>query len=91
VVARTKYLGKVKRRTYRAHVLGECPAPGADLFSADLPDQSCGKVIEAAPSPEGGCEMLASMLMASAETNDVRLGSTGGPRLEFRALPYPLE
>jgi folate-binding protein YgfZ len=91
VVARTKYLGKVKRRTYRAHVPGECPAPGTDLFSADLPDQSCGKVIEAAPSPDGGCEMLASMLMASAETGDVRVGSASGPRLEFRALPYALD
>ena len=81
VVARTKYLGKVKRRAYRAHVPGECPAPGTDLFSTDLPDQSCGKVIEAAPSPDGGCEMLASMLM----------GSASGPRLEFRALPYALD
>jgi hypothetical protein len=91
VVARTKYLGKVKRRTYRAHVQGNCPRPGTDLFSPDLPDQSCGKVIEAAPSPAGGCEMLASMLMSSAETGDVRLGSADGPRLEFRSLPYALE
>lgn len=91
VVARTKYLGKVKRRAYRAHVLGDCPQPGTDLFSPDLPDQSCGKVIEAAPSPAGGCEMLASMLMSSAETGDVRLGSADGPRLEFRSLPYALE
>ncbi len=91
VVARTKYLGKVKRRTYRAHVTAACPPPGTNLFSIDLPDQSCGKVIEAAPSPEGGCEMLASMLMSSAESGDVRLGSVDGPRLEFRALPYALE
>lgn len=91
VVARTKYLGKVKRRTYRAHVQGNCPRPGTDLFSPDLPDQSCGKVIEAAPSPAGGCEMLASMLMSSAETGDVRLGCADGPRLEFRSLPYALE
>lgn len=91
VVARTKYLGKVKRRTFRVHVPGECPSPGTDLFSTDLPDQSCGKVIDAAPSPDGGCEMLASMLMTSAESGDVRLGSAGGPRLEFRPLPYALD
>lgn len=91
VVARTKYLGKVKRRTYRAHVTAACPPPGTDLYGIDLPDQSCGKVIEAAPSPEGGCEMLASMLMSSAESGDVRLGSVEGPRLELRALPYALE
>jgi hypothetical protein len=91
VVARTKYLGKVKRRTYRALVQADCPSPGMDLFSPDLPNQSCGKVIESAPGPSGGCEMLASMLMSSAEGGDVRLGSENGPRLSFIALPYALE
>ena len=91
IVARTKYLGKVKRRTYRASVQSDCPQPGTDLFSPDLADQSCGKVIEAAPSPSGGCELLASMLMSSAEAGDVRVGSADGPRLRFLALPYPLE
>jgi folate-binding protein YgfZ len=92
VVARTKYLGKVKRRTYRLRLAeGNCPAPGTDLFSTDLPDQSCGKVIEAAPSPAGGWEMLASMLVSSTETGDVRLGSADGPQLEFLPLPYTLD
>lgn len=91
VVARTKYLGKVKRRTYRARLEGECPASGTDLFGADLPDQSCGKIVEAAPAPAGGCEVLASMLMSSAEGGEVRVGSAVGPRLTFLALPYPLE
>ena len=91
VVARTKYLGKVKRRTYRAHIDGNCPLPGTDLYSPDLPEQSCGKVIEAAPSPEGGCEFLASMLMASAEAGEARVGAADGPRLAFRSLPYPLD
>lgn len=91
IVARTKYLGKVKRRTYRASVQSDCQQPGTDLFSPDLADQSCGKVIEAAPSPSGGCELLASMLMSSAEAGDVRVGSADGPRLSFLALPYPLD
>lgn len=91
VVARTKYLGKVKRRTYRAHVEGSCPAPGIDLYSPDMQGQSCGKVIEAVALPEGGSEMLASMLMSSADAGDVRLGGIDGPRLEFRPLPYSLE
>lgn len=90
VVARTRYLGKVKRRTYRARVEGGCPAAGTDLFSTDLPDQSCGQVIQAAPAPTGGSELLASMLMSSAESGDVRLGSPQGPQLVFLPLPYPL-
>lgn len=91
VVARTKYLGKVKRRTYRAHIDGMCPAPGTDLYSPDLPGQSCGKVIAAAPSPEGGCDLLASMLMSSADGGEVRAGAADGPRLAFLPLPYALE
>lgn len=91
VVARTKYLGKVKRRTYRAHIDGGCPLPGTDLYSPDLPDQSCGKIIEAAPSPSGGCEILASMLMSSAEAGEVRVGGADGLQLAFRSLPYPLD
>lgn len=91
VVARTKYLGKVKRRTYRAHLDGACPLPGTDLFSPELPEQSCGKVIEAAASPNGGCEILASMLITSAKAGEVRVGSAEGLPLEFRSLPYPLD
>ncbi|MCC6659030.1 MAG: folate-binding protein YgfZ [Rhodocyclaceae bacterium] len=91
VVARTKYLGKVKRRTYRAHLDGSCPSPGTDLYSPDLPDQSCGKVVAAAPSPGGGCELLASMLMSSAEGGEVRAGNATGARLAFLPLPYALE
>lgn len=91
VVARTKYLGKVKRRTYRAQVEGSSPAPGTDLYSPDLQGQSCGKVIEAVALPSGGSEMLASMLMSSADSGEVRLGGIDGPRLEFRPLPYSLD
>ena len=91
VVARTKYLGKVKRRTYLAHVEGDPPLPGTDLYSPDLPDQSCGKVVESAPSPSGGSDLLASMLMTSAEAGNVRVGSAEGRLLSFLALPYALE
>lgn len=92
VVARTKYLGKIKRRMYRIHVPGDaCPAAGTDLFSADLSDQSCGKVLNAAAAPEGGCEALASLIMASAEAGEVRLGAADGPKIECRSLPYALE
>jgi len=90
VVARTRYLGKVKRRTSRARVEAGCPTAGTDLFSADLPNQSCGKVVQSAPAPDGGCELLASMLMASAESGDVRLGSPDGPVLAFLPLPYAI-
>ncbi len=87
IVARTQYLGKLKRRMYLAH-LAEAAAPGAELFSPDLPDQACGMVVNSAPAPEGGCDVLAVMQMSSAESGDVRLGSQAGPRLVLRPLPY---
>lgn len=92
VVARTKYLGKIKRRMYRIHVPGDaCPQAGTDLFGTDLPDQSCGKVVNAAPAPGGGCEALAVLIMASAEAGGLRLGAPDGPRLEMRPLPYAID
>ncbi|MFZ5510878.1 MAG: YgfZ/GcvT domain-containing protein [Pseudomonadota bacterium] len=87
IVARTQYLGKLKRRMYLAH-LAEGAAPGSELFSPDLPDQACGMVVNSAPAPEGGSDVLAVMQMSSAEGGDVRLGSQDGPRLVLRPLPY---
>src|SRR5690606_34859735 len=53
IVARTQYLGKVKRHLYR--LAGEAAmAAGDELYSGAVPDQSCGMVVSAAPSPDGG-------------------------------------
>jgi folate-binding protein YgfZ len=89
IVARTQYLGKLKKRMYRAFVAsGERPAAGTDLYSPDVGEQSCGKVVTAAPQAAGGYEILAVMQMSSHEGNDVHLGAPGGPKIEFRPLPY---
>lgn len=89
IVARTQYLGKLKRRMYLAHVAeGARPAPADQLFSPDLPDQACGMVLGGAPAPDGGFDVLVVVQMSSAEGNDVRLGSLDGPTLAFKPLPY---
>lgn len=89
IVARSQYLGKLKRRMYLAHVDADAAA-GAELFSPDLPGQACGLVVNAAPAPEGGADVLAVMQVASHETGEVHLGSADGPRLVFQPLPYDL-
>ncbi len=90
IVARSQYLGKLKRRMYLAHV--EAPAAaGQGLYSPALPGQSCGMVANAAPAPGGGCDLLAVMQASCHEAGEVHLGSPDGPRLAFRPLPYPLE
>lgn len=93
VVARMKYLGQLKRRMYRAHVDSAAPpAPGAKLYVPGAgPGQSAGMVVDAAPAPEGGYEMLAVIQIADAESGGVRLGDAGGPELSLRALPYAFE
>ncbi len=91
VVARMHYLGKPKRRMYLAHVEGDpAPTAGAELFSTETEGQPCGMVVQAAAAPQGGHDLLAVCTTASHETFSVHLGGSGGVRLQFQPLPYPL-
>ncbi|HHO68805.1 MAG TPA: folate-binding protein [Gammaproteobacteria bacterium] len=91
VVARMQYLGKLKRRMYRCHVGGSRrPQPGDDIFRADDDSQSVGKVVSAAPHPDGGFELLAVIQIDSAEGGAaLHVGDGQGPALEVGHLPYP--
>jgi hypothetical protein len=89
IVARSQYLGKVKRRLYLARV--EQPArPGDELFAPEPADQACGLVANAAPAPGGGWDLLAVALSPSVEAGEVHLRARDGARLQFRPLPYPV-
>ena len=88
IVARTQYLGKPKRRLFLAHVDAEAGPAAGDTLVADGGDQSAGTVVNAAPAPEGGFDLLAIVQTASADASTVRLGSAAGPALRFRLLPY---
>ena len=61
VVARSQYLGKLKRRMYLAHVDCETtPHPGDELFSPGAESgQTGGKLVDARRSPGGGYDLLA--------------------------------
>jgi folate-binding protein YgfZ len=91
VVARSQYLGRLKRRMYRATVLtDQRPAAGDSVFSPGAEtDQAVGKVVDARPAPEGGYELLAVLQIESAENGRLHLGAVNGPGLELRELPYP--
>lgn len=89
VVARTQYLGKVKRRLYLAHVHSDStPQPGDELFGAE---QAAGMVVNAQPAPGGGFDLLAVIPTSSVETGAVRHKTPDGPVLSFQPLPYPVE
>jgi folate-binding protein YgfZ len=91
VVARMQYLGKLKRRMYRARVNSEShPPPGAEIFAGDDDSQSVGKLVSSAPHPDGGFSLLAVVQIASAEGDaDLRLGGIAGPAINLENLPYP--
>lgn len=93
VVARMQYLGKLKRRMYRARIdTAEAPKPGTEVFSPSSESgQGAGRIVDAAASPEGGFEVLAVVQISSAEAADLRLGGADGPPLKLLPLPYAFE
>lgn len=89
IVARTQYLGKIKRRTYRAR-LASAVVPGTHVYAPETGDQHCGAVVSVAPSPTGGFECLVCVQSGAVEAGEVRVDSPDGERLEFLPLPYDL-
>lgn len=87
IVARTQHLGKVKRRMFLANVAAEAGA-GDGLYAEDLGDQASGTIVNAEMSPDGGCDVLAVVQIASRESSTVHLKSADGPALRFLPLPY---
>ncbi len=93
IVARTHYLGKLKRRMYLARVKSLIPPRlGDPLFSpqADA-SQSAGQLADACRHPEGGYAVLAVALIECAEQGSLHLGDSSGPVLQLEPLPYDSE
>ena len=93
IVARTHYLGKLKRRMYLAWVDSPTPPrPGDPLFSpqADA-SQSAGQLADACRHPTGGYAVLAVALIECAEQGVLQLGDVHGPELRLEPLPYGFE
>jgi tRNA-modifying protein YgfZ len=90
IVARTQYLGRLKERTFLAHVEATPPAPGERLYSPAFGDQACGTVLNAAASPGGGSDLVAALQIAAVQSGDLRIGSPSGTAISLLPLPYPL-
>ena len=90
IVARTQYLGKVKRRMYRVKIESAFP-PGTDVFTPEAGDQHCGAVVLSAPAPEGGFEALLVVQSSGMEANAVHVGKPDGPLALPLPLPYAVE
>jgi len=89
IVARMHFRGTLKQRMYLANIAGsDRPQPGENLYSSDFGGQACGRIVNAASSPEGGYDALAVIQIASAEHGDVHWKSASGPALKLLPLPY---
>jgi hypothetical protein len=91
IVARMHYRGTLKQRMYLANIAAdERPQPGEKLYSPDFGEQACGTIVNAARSPEGGHDLLASIQISSATRGDLHWKAPDGPALKLLPLPYAL-
>ncbi|MDR2875769.1 MAG: folate-binding protein YgfZ [Methylobacillus sp.] len=90
IVARTHYLGKIKRRMCLGHV--ECataPQAGDHIFGTDSAEP-VGMTVRAAPAPQGGFDLLYEARLESLEAGALKLGNANGAEIQALALPYAI-
>ncbi|HCU83911.1 MAG TPA: folate-binding protein [Methylophilus sp.] len=86
IVARTHYLGKVKRRTLLAQLTGG-QAPHAGDVLHDAQQQEAGQLVRVAPTANNGWWVLAECRLEAKEAGAI---NWQGQTLDFKALPYVL-
>ena len=87
IVARTHYLGKVKRRMQLAHVSSEIkPTVGDDIVDND--QQAIGKIVRCANSVENGYDVLAECRLENTASDGIYWNNI---KLTIKTLPYSLE
>ena len=86
IVARTHYLGTVKRRTQLAHIdTSAQPNAGDDVVNSN--QEIVGKVVRCAAAASGGYDLLVEARLESVEAGQLMVG---GHALSIRQLPYTL-
>jgi folate-binding protein YgfZ len=93
IVARSQYLGTIKRRAMLAHLddaAAHAAAPGVEVYNSDDPAQPCGLVINAAgvPGAAGSLDCLIEIKLDALTHGSVHLGRADGPLLSVSQPPY---
>jgi folate-binding protein YgfZ len=91
IVARSQYLGKLKRRTTLVSIADAAAKAGDEVFAASDPGQPAGMIVNAAPNGAGGVDALVELKLAAIEEAAVRLASPEGAPLTFLPMPYVLD
>lgn len=93
IVARTHYLGKVKRRTQLAHIASEQAPQAGDNIQLSGADEAIGQIVRAAPAPNGGFDVLVEIRLENLPENaesETTKSAWNGHALSFKTLPYVL-
>lgn len=90
IVARSQYLGKLKRRMALATLPNAAVRAGDEVYAMDDPGQPSGMIVNAAPNGQGGADALVEIKVAALD-QEVRHGAAGGTALAFLPLPYALD
>jgi folate-binding protein YgfZ len=90
IVARSQYLGKLKRRMLPASIDATAVSAGMEVFSSADPEQPCGMIVNAERNLQGGTVCLVELKIAAIEDGSIHLGSAQGPTLTIGSPPYPL-
>ncbi len=86
IVARTHYLGTVKRRTQLAHIESDtAPNAGDDVLNSN--SEIVGKVVRVAPALNSGYDLLAEIRLESVEAGAL---TVNGNILMIQQLPYKI-
>lgn len=88
IVARSQYLGKLKRRMAIASVNTNEIEIGMEVYSDNDSTQPCGMIVNASNYFGTGSVCLVEMKLADQEQGKVHLGNPEGALLNFLPLPY---
>jgi hypothetical protein len=89
IVARSQYLGKLKRRMMPALVDSTSARAGMEVFSGADPEQPCGMIVNAELCSPQQMAVLVELKIAALGAA-VHLGTADGPILTIQPLPYTL-
>jgi tRNA-modifying protein YgfZ len=90
IVARSQYLGKLKRRAVLASVEAIDIAAATEVFSSNDPDQPCGMIVNAEADSAHSSSCLLEIKLAALDSGTIHLGSVNGAQLQVQALPYSI-
>ncbi len=92
IVARTHYLGSVKRRTYLTSIAAlEAPKAGDKVL--DATQNEVGQIVRVAANATAGYDALIEMRIDSQKTVAQQTGKVfwNDVPIDFKTLPYPIE